>query len=476
MVTIEALQKVKTCSSDQAQYLRLSLCELNFTALVVAFKADGLLLCLPALFDFGLAAEEFPEIFLGHISVLYEDSEDFVIADCSLEVARSLSKVSRTAAASFVGVPFFEEGDDGSVGWPVPTKVLSKVLTARDDSHDIEDFFTAGASVLPELRKLTDLIGGLQNRVGMLEERRGAGQASQSSTDVPPQAPHLRKGDALQAGRQLVGPAPTTRATRAPPQPVTEVHMAAGDTDEEDGDASVDTNPLFQATLLKFMRQMDSKMEGSSKRKPRKSIVGLEADEEEEEEDAEESGKSFLGLKGSKGVMQAERLRASMGKEPKAFLRKMESLLAQAVDEEQAIEAALRKFERSMPLGQQRILGFMTHAVVETLVLLQNGRTDEGRLLLLQVLAMVETFCLDEDFTLAWKLTHLSQPPWSAWKQVDLQTFRRENDYSRLQSAVWNSAYMGEVNDHQHWQARRKGLGKGKKDKDAKSGGAPKEE
>ena len=64
------------------------------------------------------------------------------------------------------------------------------------------------------------------------------------------------------------------------------------------------------------------------------------------------------------------------------------------------------------------------------------------------------------------RLVRLAQPPWSTWKSLDVGSFRKEHDRSRLQEATWNSTYLAEVQDFQWWQSRRKGGGKGGKKED----------
>ena len=70
MVSKEVLRKVKTCSTEQAQYLCLKVFDKSFAALVVAIKQDGILRCLPDRFDVEQASTDYEDIFLGYINML----------------------------------------------------------------------------------------------------------------------------------------------------------------------------------------------------------------------------------------------------------------------------------------------------------------------------------------------------------------------------------------------------------------------
>ena len=325
------------------------------------------------------------------------------------------------------------------------------------------------SEILEALRLLDGQLAAMDARVAGLE-----GRASGSPPPLPDERPiqgraateGLTREEALRHAQSLAGEAPSSRRARPaarPPAPTEEYEDWEDEEPMSGGSGAGVTDQLFQLALLKLMTKLDEKTDTKKKKK----ITGLA---EEDGDDDEESNvqEGFLGLKGAKGTLNVERLKASMEKEPEAFAKKMESLMAKAVDSEKLDESGIRRFEKSMPLGTQRVLGFCTHALIEILILMQKSKPHAAKLLLLQTLSMIETFCLDEDFTLAWKLTHLPQPPWSHRNNLDVTAFRKEHDRSQLQEPVWNSAYLGELQDHQWWQGRRKGLSKGKKDENKK--------
>ena len=103
------------------------------------------------------------------------------------------------------------------------------------------------------------------------------------------------------------------------------------DAADGDGDMGMSSDQMFKTVMMRFMQNLEEK---SEKTKRKRGIVGLTEDEDDEEDEtASGSTSGFLGLKGAKGTVNVGKLKNSMGKEPLAFCRRMETLMAKAVDE-----------------------------------------------------------------------------------------------------------------------------------------------
>eukprot|EP00931_Biecheleriopsis_adriatica_P117657 TRINITY_DN93157_c0_g1_i1.p1 TRINITY_DN93157_c0_g1~~TRINITY_DN93157_c0_g1_i1.p1 ORF type:complete len:474 (-),score=125.37 TRINITY_DN93157_c0_g1_i1:197-1618(-) len=250
--------------------------------------------------------------------------------------------------------------------------------------------------------------------------------------------------------------APLDLAMEMGPPPGTRGRKEAPGQDEGSGDGEGDSSGLDLSAdeVLKLaLAEMIKDRKGLKKKKR---IPGLDGNSEDSEE--EKGG----ALRGAKGINEAEKLRRAFRENEKEFVKKFQKLLMLALDEAEVNVRVARKFVKSLPMGKSKQLGYVSTLFGEILGALEDGQTNRAKLLCYQSLAAVETFLLQDSWEDAWQVTHLPQPAWGAWQQVDVQEAKREHICSRLTDASWNAAYIAEIKDHDFLQKRRKDRGKGK--------------
>ena len=307
-------------------------------------------------------------------------------------------------------------------------------------------------------------------------------QTASMVTQLQAEMDGMRKGGPAPSGSQvpaapaltkaldLVGPASKTRQT-GKPKLVSPTAVEDLEQDDEDDVAAAEEQPLDQLLKAALLTVLDP----SSKQKKKQRGPGLPLDATGSDSD-EEGQDPLRRLSGAKGPMLLEKLRLAMDSDPKAYITAMENLAAQSLGEPRAGPMTLEKFARDMlPLGSERTLGYVTWGVVRALTMLKAGEVDKAHLILLLLVASIEQYKLDGSWGAAWRLTHLTPPPFAEWKSKEgmIGQLRQDHARSRLVHGTWAAA-RGQVEGRRgpHSSSRRpeperpdkppKGRGRGK--------------
>ena len=111
-----------------------------------------------------------------------------------------------------------------------------------------------------------------------------------------------------------------------------------------------------------------------------------------------------------------------------------------------------------LPIGSERTLGYMVWGVGRALTLLSAGETAKAHLVLLLLLGAEEQFKVDGTWSSAWRLTHLTPPPFSEWRtkgDQQLAQLRQDHAHTRLCHATWIAAVTAKLKDEEVLTKRR---------------------
>ena len=292
--------------------------------------------------------------------------------------------------------------------------------------------------LLDQMQETAAAVTQLKGDVEAVKQSRGGQEAV---------APSPSPQNALAQARQLVGPAPTTKAGSSAANPVPMPDFV----DDEDAEGGVDmdtpTDQLMKMALVSLLSK------ASSKKKTKGTGLPLtQSGSDSEGEDA------LRKLSGARGTMLLERLKMAMEENPAAYSTAIETLAAQVLGESSPNASTMEKYVKDeMPLGHEKSLGYMVWCMTRALGCLRSGQTEKGRLVLLLGLAAVEQYRLDGRWEAAWKMTHLSQPPFADWKNRDphLSQLRADNAHSRLVHPTWAAATIARMKDEEVLVKRR---------------------
>ena len=92
-----------------------------------------------------------------------------------------------------------------------------------------------------------------------------------------------------------------------------------------------------------------------------------------------------------------------------------------------------------------------------------------ARLQTLRMMAALEQFLIDENWSVASRVTGMEEPPWGHWATQDLAAIRRQFVYTRMVEATWVGALINELKGggvvsqeaDGHSQAQGKGIRQG---------------
>ncbi|CAE7038127.1 unnamed protein product [Symbiodinium sp. CCMP2592] len=305
---------------------------------------------------------------------------------------------------------------------------------------------TAEPAEMPPGGFPADLMNQLMDRMeqtaaavaGIKDDLENVKQAA-SSSQQPPRA----IGPALARAKALVGPAPRTTALPTMDRQEPAIPGAGTGLEAEEEDAGeLGTEDLMRLALVNLLNK-------ETKGKKKSSRTGLpltQSASESEEEDP------LRRLSGAKGTMLVERLRAAMEADPAAYSNAIENLAAQVLGESAPNQMTLERYVREeLPMGNERSLGFAAWIMVRALTCMKSGHWEKGRLVLTLGLAAIEQYRLDNNWTAAWRLTQLSQPPFSEWRSREpyMGQLRADHAHSRLVHPTWAAAVVARLKDEE---------------------------
>ena len=257
---------------------------------------------------------------------------------------------------------------------------------------------------------------------------------------------------------KLSGKPPPTKAQTAGAPLET---MAALEADMADGteETSEDLDKLRKLAMLKLLGK-----DSHNRRKKVGLMFGQGESSDSEEDDP------LRKLSGAKGTMLLERLRASMDASPSDYVTAIEHMAANSLGMTQATSDTLERFAREeLPVGNDRNMGYMVWILVKAIGLLRAKQHDKAHLLLMLGVAALEQYKLDQNWSAAWRLTHLPQPPFQEWKvrEASISQLRHDFAHSRLIHSTWAAAITARMKDEEvlvkrRCQARAPGAPKGK--------------
>ena len=108
-------------------------------------------------------------------------------------------------------------------------------------------------------------------------------------------------------------------------------------------------------------------------------------------------------------------------------------------------------------MGSEKGLGYMAWGLARALTLLQAGDADKCHLVLLLLVAALEQYRLDGNWTAAWRLTQLTQPPFAEWRARDfaIAQLRQDHPRARLIHPTWVAAVIARLKDEEVLTKRR---------------------
>ena len=164
-------------------------------------------------------------------------------------------------------------------------------------------------------------------------------------------------------------------------------------------------------------------------------------------------------LSGAKGTMLLEKLKMAMENDPQACVQAIQSLAAQTLGESAAGPTTMERYiKEQLPIGSEKTLGYMVWGLARALTLMSAGETTKAHLVLLLLLGAVEQFKLDGAWASAWRLTHLTPPPFSDWRtkgDQQLSQLRQDHAHTRLCHATWIAAVTAKLKDEEVLTKRR---------------------
>ena len=262
---------------------------------------------------------------------------------------------------------------------------------------------------------------------------------------------------ALHAAQQLVGQAPPGRQgqpkMRSMPAPAGGIGALVGEDGEVADDGHPSTDQLVRTALVALLEKQSKKKKGKAPGLP------LAQSGSESEGEAEED--PLRRLSGAKGTMLLERLRVSMEAEPQAYVTAMETMAAQILGEAQPGPSTMERYVREqMPLGAEKSLGYMTWGVARAVTALKAGESQKAQLILLLLLSAVEQYKLDASWVAAWRLTHLTSPPFADWraKESSIHQLRADHSHTRLAHPTWMAAIVARLRDEEVLTKRRQSV------------------
>ncbi|CAE7232920.1 unnamed protein product [Symbiodinium sp. CCMP2456] len=218
--------------------------------------------------------------------------------------------------------------------------------------------------------------------------------------------------------------------------------------DAEEDTGEMGTDELMRLALVNLLSK-----ETKGKKKSARLGLPLAQSSESEEEDP------LRRLSGAKGTMLVERLRVAMEADPAAYANAIENLAAQVLGEATPNPMTLERYVREeLPMGNERSLGFAAWIMVRAVTRMKAGQWEKGRLVLTLGLAAVEQYRLDGNWTTAWRLTQLSQPPFSEWRSREpyMSQLRVDHAHSRLVHPTWAAAVIARLKDEEVLVKRRR--------------------
>ena len=137
----------------------------------------------------------------------------------------------------------------------------------------------------------------------------------------------------------------------------------------------------------------------------------------EEDSSSNEDAEWTTSSRGGKGIEAAEKLRVAMARNPEAYQSRMESKMMKAV------KCTEIKFIRAAPVTG----GYALAGYAEILKLMVENKPRQARLHTLKMMmAAMEQFLIDENWTVAARLIGGEEPPWGLWSAQDLGALRRQ--------------------------------------------------
>ena len=235
-----------------------------------------------------------------------------------------------------------------------------------------------------------------------------------------------------------------------PPEPQVEPAPPGAGADIEDAEedtGEMGTDELMRLALVNLLSK-----ETKGKKSARLGLPLAQSSESEEED-------PLRRLSGAKGTMLVERLRVAMEADPAAYANAIENLAAQVLGEATPNPMTLERYVREeLPMGNERSLGFAAWIMVRAVTRMKAGQWEKGRLVLTLGLAAVEQYRLDGNWTTAWRLTQLSQPPFSEWRSREpyMSQLRVDHAHSRLVHPTWAAAVIARLKDEEVLVKRRR--------------------
>ena len=234
--------------------------------------------------------------------------------------------------------------------------------------------------------------------------------------------------------------------------------------DPEEEASAGDLDSMMKVAMLKMLTTLN---ETPKKKCKHRRLPGLPLGDSEDSQEEDED-KWTSGARSGRGIEQVEKLKSAMKAHPQAYIDRMESKMAKAVNQTELDSTTPQKFGLTVPIGKSRTVGYCLQGFLEIHRNMVEGKPKLARLNTLRMISAVEQFVLDENWTVAARLTGSPEPPWGQWAVQDVGALRREYVYSRLAEPTWVGSLINELKEEDWLSKKRqnlksaKGPGKGK--------------
>ena len=390
------------------------------------------------------------------------DLIEVLLVEMQMAVRQQLDRKgqrSRRAIRGFAdnlqALPNLQELDAEVEAWlESGTTRLEEYFTAVEGGGKAEDN-NATTAILEQLTKMQvsfdRRFSQLEAKVNDMDSK--TGPVARPSPGLPGGLPNERDdrkqqvGKALETARSLLNPPPRRLAD----EPGGETFIDLEALPEQGEKTSVDD--MMKLALMKMLQQQ-------SKTKRKRQLPGLPAWEGESDSDEADRLDWSSSSKGGRGIHAAERLWQAMRAHPEAYLERIEARMMKAVDAAELTPNVPILFAKSSPVGRSRTAGFCLQGFAHIHRLMLENKPKQARLHVVRMMGALEQFLIDENWTVASRLTGMGEPPWGHWATQDLPALRRQFVYSRLAESTWIGALINELKEEEWLGKQRGGLGR----------------
>ena len=353
-------------------------------------------------------------------------------------------------------LPSIRELNDFVEGWLESAEGrLEDYFTAQEEAAARDPDPGGSAAILAQLQEMQEAMSQrfalLEGRVDHLQAPEGARNRTRAAEPARPSGGEGGKGargrmeEMLAGVREQVSPAPRREPGRTG-ETAADIATQALATNLDGDLMTTSTDDLIKIALLKSLKGKGRK----SKRLP-----GLPSWEESSSDSDEKDSGWTSTSRGGRGIEAVERLNAAMKQHPQAYLERMEGKMVRAVGSAELGPTVPLEYVKACPVGKARTAGYCLQGFAQVHKLMLENKPRLARLQTLRMMAALEQFLIDENWSVASRVTGMEEPPWGHWATQDLAAIRRQFVYTRMVEATWVGALINELKEEE-WLAKKR--------------------